>query len=188
MAESIFSWQVEQRTIQNGITIGGILTATFDGLKPRTTYPVFYLYPPNYTGAARNQVTATDQNIERLTTVLELMEHRGDIYNRNTVYLLQQMRNFLLLAYQERVLNKLKAQLDRINNRGMIDPKYLNMLAVTVGLLISELNSYPNAPSDGSCTTQINTEKDLAELDRLIGVFAKVRPFFPEMLEGPPQE
>lgn len=186
MAERIISWSIEERVERNGVVVGGVVTVTLDGPRPRGTLPAFHFYPPEYTGI-RYIAVGTNRTIEYLTAVLELMEHRGDIYNRNTAYLLQEMRNYLLLAYQECILNKLKAQLDRINNRGMIDPKYLEMLATTVGLLMSELNSYPNAPSDGSCTTQINTEKDLAELDRLIGVFAKVHPFFPEMLEGPLQ-
>lgn len=187
MPERIFDWKVEGKVLRNGVIVGGVVTVTLDGPRPRPSIPVFYLYPSEYTGN-RCVVDNTDLALERLTAVLKLMEHRGDIYNKDAAYLLQEMRNYLLLAYQERILNKLKAQFDRINNRGMVDPKYLNMLAVTVGLLMSELNSYPNAPSDGSVTTQINMEKDLAELDRLIGVFTKVHPFFPEMLEEPPQE
>lgn len=186
MPERIFDWKVDQEVLRNGVIVGGIITVTFDGPRPRTTVPVFYLYPPE--SGVRCVVDDADLTLERLTTVLDLMDDHGSIHSRQTSYLLQQMRNHLCLAYQERILNKLKAQFDRINNRGMVDPEYLNMLAQIIGLLMSELNSYPNAPSDGSVTTQSNTQKDLAELDRLIRIFANAHQFFPEMLEEPPRE
>ena len=96
----------------------------------------------------------------------------GTMQNYKYSYVVQQMRNLLLPALQSRVYQRIKSQIDRIDNHGFRDPKYVSFLLQAIGLLLRDLKAYPNAPKkDGSATTQGNAEHDLEELESMLRLF-----------------